>query len=42
MTEISIKLIRLNPNYGKSADLLSAGVEMKDMLLVQRHFNDIT
>lgn len=33
MTEISIKLIRLSPNYGKSADLLRAGVEMKDILL---------
>lgn len=32
MTEMSIKLIRSNPNYGKSADLLRAGVEMKDML----------
>ena len=27
MTEISIKLIRLSPNYGKSTDLLRAGVE---------------
>ena len=42
MTEISIKLIRLSPNYGKSADLLGAGVEMKNMLLVKRHFNTIT
>ena len=42
MTEISIKLIRLSPNYGKSADLLRAGVEMKNMLLEQRHFNAIT
>lgn len=30
MTELSIKLIRLSPNY---ADLLRAGVEMKDILL---------
>ena len=37
MTEISIKLIRLSPNYGKSADLLRAGVEIKYMLWVQRH-----
>lgn len=42
MTEISIELIRLSLNYGKSADLLRAGVEMRDMLLVQRHLNDIT
>ena len=42
MTEISIKLIRLSPNYGKSADLLGAGVEMKNMLSVKRHFNTIT
>ena len=33
MTELSIKLIRLSPNYGKSADLLRAGVEMKDTFL---------
>ena len=42
MTEISIKLIRLSPNYGKSADLLGAGVEMKNVLSVKRHFNTIT
>ena len=37
MTEISIKLIRLSPIYGKSSDLFTQ-VNMKEMLLMKRHF----